>query len=316
MLSEDVGDLVERCAILATQLEVSAYPKPGNIHRLRDFPDTSYEQFLSGGISLGPTMRKLAIAGNEAAQSSVELPSIRVGAYIHRAVRDMLMWQRGGNTHLGIILLFAPLAAAAGAVGTNEKIEPTNLRKALTKVIDSMTPDDSVEIYRGIDHAMNLKTLGEVDDLDVTDKASLKQILVDNITPRRVFQKCCNRDSICSEWVTDFYITFLEGYPYLLSEINNENDLNASIVNTFLNILAKHPDSLIRRKTSLQESIEISVKARELLEQGGASSDEGRAKLFSWDDELNLSRGLFNPGTTADLTAASIFVLLLTGWRP
>jgi triphosphoribosyl-dephospho-CoA synthase len=316
MLSEDVGDLVERCAILATQLEVSAYPKPGNIHRLRDFPETSYEQFLSGGISLGPTMRKLAIAGNEAAQSSREWSSIKVGTNIHQAVCEMLKWQNGGNTHLGIILLFAPLAAAAGAVCINEKIEPSKLRKSLTTVIDSMTPDDSVEIYRGIGQAMNVKTLGEVDELDVTDKASQEQILNDNITPRQIFQKCCNRDSICSEWVMDFYITFLEGYPYLLSEINKENGLNNAVVNTFLNILAKHPDSLIQRKTSLEESIEISLKARELLEQGGACTEEGRARLFDWDDELNQSQGMFNPGTTADLTAASIFVLLLTGWRP
>ena len=316
MLSEDAGDLVERCAILATQLEVSAYPKPGNIHRLRDFPETSYEQFLSGGISLGPTMRNLAVAGNEVAQGIREWSSIRVGASINRAVREMLKWQHGGNTHLGIILLFAPLAVAAGAVCINEKIEPVNLRKVLTKVIDGMTPEDSVEIYRGIDHAMNVKTLGEVNNLDVTDKASHERILTNNITPRQIFQRCCNRDCICSEWVTDFYITFLEGYPYLLSEIKKENGLNNAVVNTFLNILAKHPDSLIQRKTSLEESIEISLKARELLGQGGVDTEDGKARLFSWDDELNRSQGMFNPGTTADLTAASIFVLLLTGWRP
>ena len=316
MLSVDTGDLVERCAILATQLEVSAYPKPGNIHRLRDFPETSYEQFLSGGISLGTAMRNLAVRGNEAAQGIREWSSIRVGASINRAVRDMLEWQHGGNTHLGIILLFAPLAAAAGAVCVKEKIELVKLRKVLAEVIDGMTPEDSVEIYRGIDHAMNVKTLGEVNDLDVTDKASQEKILNANITPRQVFQRCCNRDSICSEWVTDFYITFLEGYPCLVSELNKGNGLNNAVVNTFLNILARHPDSLIQRKTNLEKSIEISRKARELLDQGGADTENGKARLFSWDDELNRSQGMLNPGTTADLTAASIFVLLLAGWRP
>jgi triphosphoribosyl-dephospho-CoA synthetase len=34
------------------------------------------------------------------------------------------------------------------------------------------------------------------------------------------------------------------------------------------------------------------------------------------DSELQRAGGGLNPGTTADLTASSIFVLLLEGWRP
>ena len=316
MLREDIGDYVERCAVLATQLEVSAYPKPGNIHRLRDFPRTSYEQFLSGGIAIGPAMRRLAIGGHEVFQGIRDWSGINVGSCIHRAVQDMLLWQKGGNTHLGIILLFAPLSAAAGAVYDNELIDPLTLRKALSNVIDGMTSSDSVEIYHGINRAMSMRTLGAVDDLDVSDDTSHGQIMNNDITPRQVFKKCCNRDSICSEWVTNFYITFLEGFPYLKSMIEKENDLNTSIVNTFLYILSKHPDSLIQRKSNREVAINVSMNAKEFLNGGGASTEKGIERLYAWDDELNRSQGLYNPGTTADLTAASIFVLLLSGWRP
>ncbi len=57
------GDIVGKCASLAALLEVSAYPKPGNVHRLKDFPDTKYEHFLAGSVSLGSRMREIAEKG-------------------------------------------------------------------------------------------------------------------------------------------------------------------------------------------------------------------------------------------------------------
>ncbi|MBE0634226.1 triphosphoribosyl-dephospho-CoA synthase, partial [Candidatus Bathyarchaeota archaeon] len=45
-------------------------------------------------------------------------------------------------------------------------------------------------------------------------------------------------------------------------------------------------------------------------------TEEGNKMLWSLDAELKKENGLLNPGTSADLTAASLFVLLLDGWRP
>jgi len=67
---DEVGDLVARCAMLAALLEVSAYPKPGNVHRLRDVPGTRYEHFLAGSVAMGPAMRKLALGGYDARRGS------------------------------------------------------------------------------------------------------------------------------------------------------------------------------------------------------------------------------------------------------
>ena len=60
----------------------------------------------------------------------------------------------------------------------------------------------------------------------------------------------------------------------------------------------------------------MSDKAREILQAGGKSSEKGTKMLWSLDEELKQEKGLLNPGTTADLTAASLLVLLLSGWRP
>ncbi len=42
MNKADAGEYIRRCATLAALLEVSASPKPGNVHRTRDHSDTRY----------------------------------------------------------------------------------------------------------------------------------------------------------------------------------------------------------------------------------------------------------------------------------
>ncbi|MHA1288699.1 MAG: triphosphoribosyl-dephospho-CoA synthase, partial [Candidatus Thorarchaeota archaeon] len=64
------------------------------------------------------------------------------------------------------------------------------------------------------------------------------------------------------------------------------------------------------------EAEKISRKAKWILELGGIDSEEGNKQLWILDENLKKEDGRLNPGTTADLTAGSIFVLLLSGWRP
>ena len=77
------GDLVGRCASLAALLEVSAYPKPGNVHRTRDFPDTKYEHFLAGSVAMGPAMSGLAVRGFDAAEGRIGWEDVEVGRLAH-----------------------------------------------------------------------------------------------------------------------------------------------------------------------------------------------------------------------------------------
>jgi len=311
-----VGDLVGRCASLAALLEVSAYPKPGNVHRLRDFPGTSYEHFLAGAVSTMPWMRELADRSNEMKDARRDWGSLGIGESILGAVRDMLTWQRGGNVHLGVILLFAPIAAAAGAVAEGGRVDPIRLTASIREIVGAATPRDAVAIYRAISLAMSKENLGEVDELDVADPASLVYILEKGVTPLDVFSICAERDSVCSEWVTGFTVVVSEGYPCLADQLRRGLNVNDSVVNTFLRLLSTHPDSLIRRKRGPEAALAVSERAKGVLDAGGAASDHGRRMLIELDEELQRTNGALNPGTTADLTAASLFVLLLTGWRP
>jgi triphosphoribosyl-dephospho-CoA synthase len=190
-----------------------------------------------------------------------------------------------------------------------------NLGNNLRKVIEHSTYNDSIDLYRAINLSMNLNTLGTVDELDVNDLKSFQKIELDMITPREIFEICAHRDLICKEWVTNFHVTFNMGYPNLKSNLKIL-DTNSAILESFLFLLSKFPDSLITRKSGVVKAEEVSNRAREILKIGGTSSKDGMRMIWEFDDELHSKDGALNPGTIADLTAASIFVTLLEGWKP
>lgn len=313
--AREAGDLVGRCAQLAALLEVSAYPKPGNVHRTRDFPGTRYEHFLAGSVALSPSMNLLAEKGYRVSEGRISWDKVRLGEGILHAVDESLRWQSGGNVNLGIALLFAPISSAAGYSLSVLKVEPSMLREALREAVQATTPEDTVAVYRAIGRSMTGRVLGRVEELDVGDEYSLKRIRGEGITLIEVFRRSAGRDSISREWSTGFEITFTKGYPYLAQRVG-ENNLNTAIVDTFLYLLSEEPDSLIARKSGVEAARRVSAKAKQIIREGGLGSEKGRAMAEALDEELQKADGALNPGTTADLTASSILVLLLTGWRP
>lgn len=313
----EAGNLVERCVVLASLLEVSGYPKPGNVHRTSDAGKTRYEHFLAGSVSIGPAFRRLAENAFRAGLGDIEMGDIGLGSSILEASKDALSWQKGGNVNLGIILLLAPLSAASGfslSRGMPENLE--KLRTDLGAVIRACGTEDSVAIYQAIRSAVPLKVLGKAEKLDVLDTRSIKAIRKENQTPLSIFSSCKDRDSICSEWTSDFSITFGLGYLTLREAFQTTGDINISIVHTFLRLLSMIPDSLIVRKSGHNAALEVSSMAASVLEKGGMSNPEGKMKIREMDDKLRKSEGALNPGTTADITAASLYLLLFEGWRP
>ena len=311
----EVSKYVQRCVTLASLLEVSAYPKPGNVHRTRDHPDTRFEHFLAGGVAMGEAMRSLAAQGYKAEQETILWRDVGLGGYILRAVQDTLAWQKGGNVNLGIILLSAPISTAAGALNADDKLDLTELRDRTRHVIKTTTPADAVAVYKAIGMAMSPETLGRSDELDVLDEASEATIRNESYNLYDVFSMGAERDIICREYVTGYSVTFDSGYPYLLNALE-EHDTNTAIVNTFLHILSENPDTLITRKVGEEKAKWVSNRASDILLNGGATTEKGLELLDALDQELQEAEGTLNPGSTADLTAASIFLTLLDGWRP
>jgi triphosphoribosyl-dephospho-CoA synthase len=87
-------------------------------------------------------------------------------------------------------------------------------------------------------------------------------------------------------------------------------------VETFLTLLASLPDSHIARRAGQALARDVTRRAYDALEQGGVRTPEGREAIAQLDAALRDEHNLANPGTTADITAAAIFVVLLSdGWH-
>jgi triphosphoribosyl-dephospho-CoA synthase len=92
--------------------------------------------------------------------------------------------------------------------------------------------------------------------------------------------------------------------------------LNAAIIHTFLKVLAERPDTFISRKVGLERTLPISDEAKKILKLGGTETAQGRESILLFDKKLRGYGNNYNPGTTADITAASLALCTLSGYRP
>lgn len=290
-------DDIALAAQLACVLEVSA-PKPGNVHRFRDFHDARFEDFLISALAIGPAMRAAR--------------RVPVGQTIWRAVQDTRRWV-STNTNLGIVLLLAPLAkalpfASEGLEGVND------WRTRLRQVLAALTVEDARLAYRAIRLAAP-GGMGRVGRGDVAEEPTL--------TLRAAMELARDRDAVAREYVTDFAITFELTCPALCQQLADDLPLLDAIVQTYLTVLAEVPDTLIARKLGRPAAEDVSRRARDVLAVGGLRSSAGRQAVAELDQYLADEGHRLNPGTTADLVTAGLFVwmvqegvqLSLGSWR-
>ena len=307
---------IAKCLELAILLEVSA-DKPGNVNLVTGFEGTRYEHFLASAVACASHFELAAKQGIRVSRGECNIDNIGLGRTIRSCVADINAWQKGGNTLLGTVILLSPIAAAAGMTSTKD--EPLfaifDVRKNLKLVVESTTPEDAVYVYEAIRIA-NPSGLGKVLELDVNDPGSPDRILEDKITLHDVFEISSTRDAVCSEWVRNYPITFESAYRHLKEQIEYATSLNEAVVHTFLKVLFEHPDSFIARKVGIERAREVSLIAGEVLKFGGLATPQGREKLREFDLHLRRSNNRLNPGTTADIVAAALSLVVLEGYRP
>ncbi len=313
--TSDAAKEISRRLQLAMLLEVSAYPKPGNVHRTRDYSDTRFEHFVASAVASGSYFECAARNGALISKRKRSLEKAGIGCTIRDAIISIMRSQRGGNTSLGTITLLVPLAVAAGMTFTGRGLSLSGLRRNLAIILRATSVTDAVAFYDAVARAKP-GGLGSVPTLDVRDPASRRKILNSRLSLLDVFRLAADRDSICSEWTTDYEITFGLGYPYLRRELSRTADINVATVNTYLKILSEIPDTLIARKAGLQTTTWVSRRARKALALGGANTNVGRKEIEKLDEDLRRNGHLLNPGATADISAAVVALATLSGYRP
>jgi len=300
---------VSKCAQIASVLEVSGHPKPGNVHRTQNFPDMVFEDFLLSGIAIGETMTKAAKRGFKYRDTLDKWEKIGLGELILEAVTETDHWV-ANNTNLGIVMLTTPLSVVAG-MSDEDKVNWDTFRDKIDQIIKSTTPEDAVNLYKSINIA-DAGGMGEQEELDVAAESSLQKLRDDGVNMFDVLEISAPWDKLSYELTHKMPVTFNIGYP-TFKEVKSEYQLNQATVQTFLTILSRVPDTLISRKFGDKKAQEVSEQAKHILDQGGILTSEGRAVVEKFDQEL-IDRGL-NPGTTADFTASSIMVSYLDGYH-
>jgi len=222
----------------------------------------------------------------------------------------MMKWQTGGNVILGHILILAPLLSAASICLKLKKRKFLDFESMLDKIIEDTTVNDTLHLYEAI-KLSNPGGLGKIDKYDVNDPSAPKEIIRDEINLKEIFEKSQDYDLISREYATGFKIVLKEGLPYFLDSFKEHPNINITIVNTYLKLLANHLDTLIIRKTGKLEARKVSEMASKIISLGGISTKKGLKLTIKFDKKLQ--NGNLNPGTTADLLAGVIFCALLLG---
>ena len=272
---------IQYAAEMACLLEASA-EKPGNVTPTKSFADMRFEDFLRSAVAIGP---ELALAGQRG-----------VGETVLAAICATKRWVRP-NTNLGIVLLLAPLARAATCAVSLASVD---LRRSVRDVLRTLTIEDARAAYEAIRLAVPGGMTEAVDAHDVRSA-------VPTITLREAMALAAQRDSIASEYVTDYTIVFERCLPVYQAALVQGLDERTAIVQMYLHTLATVPDTLIARKAGMAAAVRVSAQAAAVIALGGMSSTAGRQAIAQFDRDLRIDGNRLNPGTTADLAAAALF---------
>ena len=283
-------DYIARSAQLALLLEVSAYPKPGNVDRTHDFVDTSYEHFLASSVAVYPILREAA-AGDSG-----------VGELVRRGVAESMAWQSGGNTHFGALLLLMPLAMAAGA---SESYDVDALKPKAAEIMQSTNVDDAIEVYRAFP-AANVNVRRDVPELDVMDEASLREISTKKLSLYEILTISASYDLVSRELVDGFEQTFR--YAAFVKNRAEEENINEAITHAYLKLLSEDGDTFVTMKFGPEKNRYVKERASGIV-RGGYE----RKELVEFDEEL-IREGI-NPGSVADILSAALFIAILGGLK-
>ena len=218
-----------------------------------------------------------------------------VGARIRASVAAT-MSAVGHNTNLGIVLLCAPLATAALS---DEAVE---LRQRLAKVLAGLTVEDAKEAYAAIRQA-NPGGLGDVPRHGVDAEPA--------ITLLEAMKAAEGHDRIAWNYSHDFADIFDLGLPRIREAGTRGWPAPFATISVYLGFLATIRDTLIERKFGKAQALEVQAEAKALAATLNHSANRAAVEQELKDFDRSLKARGLNPGTSADLTVATLLTASL-----
>ncbi len=265
----------------ACLLEVCA-PKAGNVHPHASFADTTWRDFIVSAQVTAPILNLAAVRG------------------VGQTVRDCVHATNqavGRNTNLGMLLLLAPLCAVP-------RTADASLSDGVRAVLGDVTQRDAQLIYEAIRQA-SPGGLGAAGDHDVRGELRLSFA--------QAMALASQWDAVARQHCNGYAEVFTFIAPSLTSAIKAGAPLSTAIVYAHLAQIAREPDSLIARKCGRDVAEEATRRARQVFARGWPGMPGSREEFAAFDAWLREDGNRRNPGTSADLVAAALFVLLWQG---
>jgi triphosphoribosyl-dephospho-CoA synthase len=202
--------------------------------------------------------------------------------------------QRGGNTQFGAVLLTTPLVAAAAAGDLSPE--------GASRVVADTTVADAADFYRAfesVDVAVDDPPDG-MEPLDVRRGADAVPALKERgLRLEDIMERSAERDGVAREWVGGFERSFAAA----ASIEEGDGPVTDRAAETFLDLLATEVDTFVVTRHDRATAERATERAR--AARAGDVDPEELAAEFVADD--------INPGTTADIVAAGLFIALERG---
>ncbi|MEM9586463.1 MAG: triphosphoribosyl-dephospho-CoA synthase [Planctomycetota bacterium] len=274
-------------------------PKVGNVFPGRSFHDLEFADFV---VAAEVTAEALTVSKEPFCQ--------RIALAVESTAR-----KTSSNVNLGIVLLMAPLVAADQSLapepsgdfpaGHGRSLPPLNVvrwRDEIARQLEAVDRHSTQQVFQAIRHA-SAGSLGTVDEMDVNDPEALD---IDLIPAMRLAE---HRDRVARQYAHDFADLFDSVVPVLDRSIERCGDWMAGIVDAQIRLLTAQPDSLIVRKCGAGAAEEVQRRAGRI--DGFEANCQGWwSQVRELDAWLRRDGNRLNPGTTADLIAAGLYVLL------
>ena len=259
--------------------ELSAL-KPGNVHIFADGHGMVVQDFIaSAEVSAQPLCE----------------PGLTVGQRIRRAIQAT--WSAVNcNTNLGIVLLAAPMIQASLQTGL-----PLSAH-ALNETLQALTVDDARLAYAAILQA-SPAGLGSSDQHDVHE--------VPTVTLLQGMEQAQSYDLVARQYANGYQDVLGVGLARYREALALWQREAWAVTAVYLGFLGHYPDSHIARKYGDAAAERVMQQAL-VHEHNLMACDNPKTyqrSLMAFDQELKQAK--LNPGTTADLTVATVLAAAL-----
>ncbi|MHA1197927.1 MAG: triphosphoribosyl-dephospho-CoA synthase [Candidatus Heimdallarchaeaceae archaeon] len=319
----DVQLFIAQSSVLAHNLLYANDTKPGGASFKNEFQDTKTEHFLAGASSLFSPIFGLAKRGILVAENHLWYEDAEIGYFIQKALEKSQTWYKSsGNTILGTLLMFTPITLGIANSFANEGMK-TNIKLNLDNVIyiteqflKNSTTEDCIYLTKALNKSISKNVLpSEKEEDNFNSFLEIHNNERTNLYDFTKFYK--DRDLVFYEISHKYQTTMKIGFPTFLRCYEEDQNFKTAIAQTYITLMSEKKDTHIAKRFGNEIASKVNKRAKEIIKAGGVFTQDGLGLIIELNEYLTTSnKRVINPGTAADITATTIFLALIQGYRP